>query len=75
MNNIKEEELENFFILPPKEYFDVNVINTFKEASSLSMRHISDIFLLYLMLFAAFFTDKNQLIVNSVYLTITLKRI
>lgn len=68
LNNIKEEELENFFILPPKEYFDVNVINTFKEASSLSMRHISDIFLLYLMLFAAFFTDKNQLIVNSVYL-------
>ena len=37
LNNIKEEELENFFILPPKEYFDVSVINTFKEASSLSM--------------------------------------
>ena len=68
ISNTKEEELENFYIFPPKEYFDSNVINTLKDASSLSMRHISDIFLLYLMLFAAFFTDKNQLIVNSVYL-------
>jgi hypothetical protein len=68
ISNTKEEELENFYIFPPKEYFDSNVINTLKDASSFSMRHISDIFLLYLMLFAAFFTDKNQLIVNSVYL-------
>ena len=64
----KEEEIENFFIFPPREYFSSDVINTLKEASSLSMRHLSDTFLLYLLFIATLFTDKNQLIVNIIYL-------
>ena len=68
INSIKEEEIENFFILPPKDYFDKNVINILKEASSLSMRYLSDVFLLYFLFISTLFTDKKQLIVNSVYL-------
>ena len=68
INHIKEEEVENFIIFPPKEYYDRNVINTLKEASSLSMRYLSEVILLYLLFIASLFTDKNQLIVNSVYL-------
>ena len=69
INDTKEEdEIENFFIFPPKEYFDSNVISTLKEASSFSMRHLGDTFLVYLLFIVTLFTDKNQLIVNIVYL-------
>lgn len=68
INNQKDEEIENFIIIPPMENFNNEVINILKEASSLSMRHLSDTFLLYLLFIATLFTDKNQLIVNIIYL-------
>ena len=66
--NSKEEESENFFAFPPKEYIDINVLNTLKEASSFSMRHVCDTLFLYLLFIFTLFTDKKQLIVNIVYI-------
>ena len=68
INDTKGEEIENFFIIPPGEYIDSSIVNTLKEASSFSMRHLGDTFLVYLLFIVTLFTDKNQLIVNIVYL-------
>ena len=68
INYTKGEEIENFFIIPPGEYIDSSIVNTLKEASSFSMRHLGDTFLVYLLFIVTLFTDKNQLIVNIVYL-------
>ena len=68
INDTKGEEIENFFIIPPGEYIDSSIVNTLKEASSFSMRHLGDTFLVYLLFIVTLFTDKDQLIVNIVYL-------
>ena len=68
INDTKGEEIENFFIIPPGEYIDSSIVNTLKEASSFSMRHLGDTFLVYFLFIVTLFTDKNQLIVNIVYL-------
>ena len=64
----KEEEAENFLILPPQEFLNINDIIALKDESSLNMKYLSDCFLFYLLFIITLFTDKNQLIVNIIYL-------
>ena len=62
-----EDDTKNFFVFPPIDYLDINVINTLKEAFSLSIRFLTDSFLIYFIFIISLFTDKNQLIVNIIY--------
>ena len=61
-----EDDTKNFFAFPPFNYFDKNVINTFKEAFSLTIRFLGDSLLIYSLFIISLFTDKNQLIVNII---------
>ena len=64
----KEDESENFLIIPFKEYFKKEVLTCLKEAGSVSLRNLSDSFIFYLLFIASLFTDRKQLIVNIIYL-------
>ena len=68
INTSKEEEEENFIIIPFKEYLRSDIFICLKEAGSLSLRNLSDSFIFYLLFIASLFTDRKQLIVNIVYL-------
>ena len=68
INTSKEDEVENFLIVPFKEYFKSEVFTCLKEAGSLSLRNLSDCFIFYLLFIASLFTDRKQLIVNIIYL-------
>ena len=68
INTSKEDEEENFLIVPFKEYFKSDVFYILKEAGSLSLRNLSDSFIFYLLFIASLFTDRKQLIVNIIYL-------
>ena len=68
INNIKEDEAENFLIIPPKEHFKSEIFIFLKEAGYVSLRNLSDSFIYYLLFIASLFTDKKQLIVNIIYL-------
>lgn len=68
INNSKQDEAENFLIIPFKEYFKKEVLTCLKEAGSISLRNISDSFIFYLLFIASLFTDRKQLIVNIIYL-------
>ena len=68
INTSKEDEKENFLIIPFKEYFKSEVLTCLKEAGSLSLRNLSDSFIFYLLFIASLFTDRKQLIVNIIYL-------
>ena len=59
---------ENFIIIPHKEYLNSNIFTCLKEAGTVSLRNLSDSFVFYLLFIASLFTDKNQLIVNIIYL-------
>ena len=64
----KEDEAENFLIIPFKEYFKPEVFTCLKEAGAISLRNLSDSFIFYLLFIASLFTDRKQLIVNIIYL-------
>lgn len=64
----KEDEEENFLIIPFKENFNSELFTCLKEAGSLSLRNLSDSSIFYLLFIASLFTDKKQLIVNIIYL-------
>ena len=68
INNKKEEEAQNFFVIPPKENIDYNLINILKIASTFSIRYVTDCFLYYILFIATLFTNKRKLIVNIIYL-------
>lgn len=68
INTIKEDEAENFLIIPLKEHFKSEIFIILKEAGSVSLRNLSDSFIYYLLFIASLFTDKKQLIVNIIYL-------
>ena len=68
INTSKEDEKENFFIFPFKEYFKSEVFTCLKEAGSLSLRNLCGSFIFYLLFIASLFTDRKQLIVNIIYL-------
>ena len=59
---------ENFIIIPHKEYLNSDIFTCLKEAGAVSLRNLSDSFVFYLLFIASLFTDKNQLIVNIIYL-------
>lgn len=68
INTLKEDEAENFLIIPLKEHFKSEIFNILKEAGSVSLRNLGDSFIYYLLFIASLFTDKKQLIVNIIYL-------
>ena len=68
INNKKEEDAQNFILIPPKEYIDYNLINILKIASTFSIRYVTDCFLYYILFIATLFTNKLKLIVNIIYL-------
>ena len=68
INSLKEDEAENFLIIPLKEHFKSEIFNILKEAGSVSLRNLGDSFIYYLLFIASLFTDKKQLIVNIIYL-------
>ena len=68
INNKKEEDAQNFIVIPPKEYIDYNLINILKIASTFSIRYVTDCFLYYILFIATLFTNKLKLIVNIIYL-------
>lgn len=68
INTIKEDEAENFLIIPLKEHFKSEIFIILKEAGFVSLRNLSDSFIYYLLFIASLFTDKKQLIVNIIYL-------
>ena len=66
INNKKEEDAQNFIVIPPKEYIDYNLINILKIASTFSIRYVTDCFLYYILFIATLFTNKLKLIVNII---------
>jgi hypothetical protein len=64
------EELSqnNFFLFPSTSNIDKEVFNLLKEKSILSIINLGDIIFLYCLFFMSLFTDKEQLIVNIIYL-------
>ena len=69
VKNVREGWIQNFFLLiPKKENFDGEVMNTLKRKSLLSLLHLGEIFIVYFLFLLSIFTDENQLVVNIIYL-------
>ena len=62
------ETSDNFFLFPNKDNFTFELFDLLKEKSYRSLINTADFFYLYFLFFIALFTDKNQLIVNIIYL-------
>ena len=57
-----------FFLIPINENFDGEVFNELKKKSFPSLLNFGEMFIIFFLFFASLFTDKNQLIVNIIYL-------
>lgn len=57
-----------FFLIPINENFDGEVFNELKKKSFPSLLNLGEMFIIFFLFFASLFTDKNQLIVNIIYL-------
>ena len=70
--NIKksfEEIAQNiFFLIPSQSNFDGEVFNLLKGKSLFAIYNLGDILFLYLIFFMSLFTEREQLIVNIIYL-------
>ena len=70
IQSLREDENQSFFFLiPNKDNFDVEVFNLFKEKSILSLVNLGEVFIFQFLFVSSLFTDKNQLIVNIIYLS------
>lgn len=64
-----EEIAQNiFFLIPSQSNFDGEVFNLLKEKSLFAIYNLGDILFLYLVFFMSLFTNREQLIVNIIYL-------
>lgn len=63
-----EETNDNFFFIPNKENYNSEMVEILKEKITKSLLNIEEILFMYFCFFVAFFADKNQLIVNIIYL-------
>lgn len=63
-----EETNDNFFLISNKENYSSEIVEILKEKISKSLLNIEEILFMYFCFFVAFFTDKNQLIINIIYL-------
>ena len=71
IQNIREFELQGFFFLiPGSQNFNMEVLNELKRESSLSFINLGEIFIIHFLFVSSLFTDKNQLIVNIIYLNV-----
>lgn len=69
IKKLYEENSQNiFFLIPSKSNFDDEVFTLLKEKSILAFINLGDILFLHFLFFMTLFTDKNQLIVNIIYL-------
>lgn len=69
VKNVREGWIQNFFLLiPKKENFDGEIMNTLKRKSLLSLINYGKIFIVHFLLLLSIFTDENQLMVNIIYL-------
>ena len=62
------ETSDNFFIFPNKSNFTSELFDLLKEKSYKSLINTADFFYLYFLFLITLFTDKNQLIVNIIFL-------
>ena len=69
IKKLYEETSQNiFFLFPSKSNFDGEVFTLLKEKSILAFINIGDILFLHFLFFMTLFTDRNQLMVNIIYL-------
>ena len=71
IQNIREFELQSyFFLIPGSQNFNIEVLNDLKRESLLSFINLGEIFIIHFLFVSSLFTDKNQLIVNIIYLNV-----
>ena len=65
---IEKENQSFFFLVPNKENFDEDGLIILKNNSILSIYNLGDIFMFQFIFLSSLFTDKNQLIINIIYI-------
>ena len=71
IRNIREFEMQNFFFLVPgSENFNSEVLNEIKQNGYLSFINLGEIIIVHFLFLASLFTNKDQLIVNIIYLNV-----
>jgi Na+-driven multidrug efflux pump len=69
VKNVREGWIQNFFLLiPKKENFDGEIMNTLKRKSIFSLINLGEIFIVHFLFILSIFTDENQLVVNIIYM-------
>ena len=66
--SIMERFTTFYFLLPRQNIYDQDTITLLKKKSLLSIMNIGDSIFLYFLIFVSLFTDKQQLIINIIYL-------
>ena len=66
--SIMERFTTFYFLLPSQNIYDQDTITLLKKKSILSIMNIGDSIFLYFLIFVSLFTDKQQLIINIIYL-------
>ena len=72
-NKIKNDENYDgqdffFFLIPHHQNFNCELIELLKKKSYTSLINYVDVVVIYILFFASLFTDRNQLIVNIIYI-------
>ena len=71
IQSIREFELQGyFFLIPGRENFTIDVLNDLKRESLLSFINLGEVFIIHFLFISSLFTDKNQFIVNIIYLVV-----
>ena len=63
-----EDEDFIFFLFPNRQNFNSELFKLFKEKSYISLINYGDVIAIHILFFATLFTNKNQLIVNIIYI-------
>ena len=67
-NKVKEDANDYFYLIPNKNNFDFEIINSLKRIGFYSLINLGDIFPTQFLFLVSLFIGKNQLIVNIIYL-------
>ena len=63
-----EEQDFIFFLIPNRQNFNSEIFKLLKEKSYISLINYGDVIVIHILFFATLFTNKNQLIVNIIYI-------
>lgn len=67
-NEANYDEHFFFFLFPHRENFNCEILKLLKSKSYTSLINYGDVMVIYFLFFASLFTNRNQLIVNIIYI-------